>query len=183
MIFISVPKTSEKIELNNKVQKISNWINETFTVLEEEHKKKEKALPDSEKTAFTYRFRAKYQSRNEMVTFLAFRLNGSKKVSVIYSYDKSIFAKTMRRHWFQRTYIEQFFKLLKHVLQIQEARVTNKIDFEIKLNRFAFIALHAQKLVRFIRKKVDEFKNKGFISIQRILSSDQDILDLLQRNL
>ncbi|MDZ7936164.1 MAG: hypothetical protein U5M51_14595 [Emticicia sp.] len=181
LIFISVPKKTEKIEVDNKVQKMSNWINEAFMLLEEEHQKKEENLPDSDKTAFTHRFRAKYQSRNEVVTFLAFRLNGSKKVSVIYSYDKNIFAKTMRRHWFQRTHIEQFFKLLKHVLQIKEARVTNKIDFEIKLNRFAFIALHAQKLVRFVRKKVDEFKNKGFISIQRILNSDPEILDLLQR--
>ena len=114
---------------------------------------------------------------------LFFRLNGSKKVSVIYSISKHIFAKTLRRHWFQRTYIEQFFKMLKHVLQIQEARTKDKKGFEFKLYRFAYVAWHAQKLVRWIRKKMKHFGRKGFITIQRTLASDPDILYLLQKQI
>ena len=80
----------------------------------------------------------------------------------------------------QRTYIEQFFKLLKHVLLIQEARVTNKEDFEIKLLRFSFVAWHAQKLVKYVRRYFKEFAKKGFIAIQRIVCSDESMLGLLQ---
>ena len=72
------------------------------------------------------RFRAFYDSQNREVVLLAFRLNGSKKVSIIYATDKNIKGKTLRRHWFQRTYIEQFFKLLKHYLLIQKSITTPK---------------------------------------------------------
>ena len=180
LIYISVPKKSHCIELDGKKYKLSELAEKEFIILEKQHQQKEQNLPDTEKTVFYWRFRAKYLSKNQEVTFLAFRLNGSKKVSIIFSLDKNIFAKTLRRHWFQRTYIEQFFKLLKHVLLIQEARVTNKEEFEIKLLRFSFVAWHAQKIVKYVRKNFKEFAKKGFIAIQRILCSDEDMLDLLQ---
>lgn len=180
LIYISVPKKSHCIELDGKKHKLSELAEKEFIILEKKHQQKEKNLPDTEKTVFSWRFRAKYLSKNQEVTFLAFRLNGSKMVSIIFSPDKNIFAKTLRRHWFQRTYIEQFFKLLKHTLLIQEARVTNKEDFEIKLLRFSFVAWHAQKLVKYVRKYFKEFAKKGFIAIQRLLCSNQEILDLLQ---
>lgn len=180
LIYISVPKKSHCVEIDGKKMKLSELIEKDFITLEKEHQQKEQNLPDAEKKAFTWRFRAKYLSKNQTVTFLAFRLNGSKKVSIIFSPDKKIFAKTLRRHWFQRTYIEQFFKLLKHVLLIQEARVTNKEDFEIKLLRFAFVAWHTQKLVKYVRRQFKGFAKKGLISVQRILCSDEDMLGLLQ---
>jgi hypothetical protein len=180
LIYISVPKKSHSIEFDGKKRKLSELIEKDFKTLEKQHQQKQQNLPNTEKTVFNWRFRAKYLSKNEEVTFLAFRLNGSKKVSIIFSPDKNIFAKTLRRHWFQRTYIEQFFKLLKHVLLIQEARVTNKEDFEIKLLRFAFVGWHAQKLVKYVRRQLKDFAKKGFITIQRILSSDEDTLDILQ---
>ncbi|MFN0202003.1 MAG: hypothetical protein ACKVTZ_10810 [Bacteroidia bacterium] len=137
-------------------------------------------MPKEQKTAFTYRLKAYYCSQKKDVILLAFRLNGSKKVSVIYTTHLSIHAKTLRRHWFQRTYIEQFFKMLKHVLKIQEARVSTKDDFEIKLLRFAYVAWHGQQLVKFLRKKIKDFAKMGLIAIQRILASDKDFFDLLQ---
>ncbi len=136
--------------------------------------------PKKKKTPFIHRFKATYCAQNREVTLLAFRLNGSKKVSIIYSTEKSVFAKTLRRHWFQRTYIEQFFKLLKHVLKIQEARVKTKNEFHIKLLRFAFVAFHAQKLVKFIRKTFKQFDKFGFITIQRTLIRDEDFFYILQ---
>jgi len=181
--YISVPKKSHYFEINGKKIKLSDWIEKVYLVAEEAQQAPEKALPKEQKTAFTLRERAIYGAQNQEVTLLAFRLNGSEKVSVIYSTDKHIFGKTLRRHWFQRTYIEQFFKTLKHVLQISEARVRTKSDFESKLFRFAFLALQVQKLVRFLRKKIKDFAKKGFIALQRILNSDPDFLDLLQSHL
>jgi hypothetical protein len=179
LIYISVPVKSHCIEVLGQKKKISQWIQEDFIELEKQHHESEKDLPNDKKTPFTHRFRAQYVAQQREVTLLAFRLNGSKKVSIIYTAAKNIFAKTLRRHWFQRTYIEQFFKLLKHVLKIQEARTTNKEDFENKLFKMAFIAWHAQKLVRYLRGKINQFAKKGFITIQRILCSDGTFLDLL----
>jgi hypothetical protein len=130
--YISVPKKSHIIEFCGQKIKLSTWLSDHFLKLEQEHQETQQKLSETQRRPFTYRFRAYYCSQNREVTFLAFRLNASKKVSIIYSADKHIFAKTLRRNWFNRTYIEQFFKLLKHVLRIQEARTTKKDDFEMK---------------------------------------------------
>jgi hypothetical protein len=183
LIYISVPIKSHFIEVSGQKWKISEWIKEEFTNIEKAHHESEKDLPNDKKTPFVHRFRAQYVAQQREVTFLAFRLNGSKKVSVIYTDDRNIFAKTLRRHWFARTYIEQFFKLLKHVLKIQEARTTNKEDFENKLLKMAFMACHAQKLVKYLRGKISQFAKKGFIAIQRILCSDIDFLNLLHEKI
>lgn len=181
--YISVPKKSHFFEIDGQKYKLKDWITERFISEEQEHLAKQQSLPDEEKTPFYQRIRANYCSKKEDVTLLIFRLNGSKKVTVIYTTNKYVFAKTLRRHWFQRTYIEQFFKILKHVLKIGEARTRQKKDFEIKLLRFAFIAVHVQQIVRFLRKKIPEFKGKGFIAIQRLLNSYPEFLDLLQSKL
>jgi hypothetical protein len=148
LIYISVPKTSHKINYNGDESKISDWIENTFSPLENAHKEAEKHLKKEEKTPFFFRFRAIYVSQNRVVTFLAFRLNGSKKVTLIYTTDANIKAITLRRHWFSRTYIEQFFKLLKHYMKIQNSIAKTKHDFECKLLRFAFVALHIQWIVK-----------------------------------
>ena len=177
--YISVPSKAHLIEIEQtngdvKRLKIREWIDEVFLIAEQEHQK-------NSTEPFFIRFRAKYCSQKRIVTFLAFRLKGSKKVCVIYSTNKNIHAKTLRRHWFQRTSIEQFFKLLKHTLLIQESRSHEKNVFFLKICRFAYVALHAQKLVRKIRKQTKGlFDKKGFISLQRMLNSDNEILDLLQ---
>jgi hypothetical protein len=180
LTYISVPKKSHCFAFTEGKIKLATWIDTVFLEAEKKHQQKEKDLPTEEKTTFVLRQRAKYLSQDQEVTLLAFRLQGSEKVSVIYSTNKSIFAKTLRRHWFQRTYIEQFFKILKHVLQISQARVGTKDKFENKLLTFAFIALQAQKLVRFLRRRIKDFAHKGFISLQRILNSESEFLDLLQ---
>lgn len=183
LCYISVPKKSHYFEFEDMKIKLSDWIEKVFIPQEKEHIQQQEMLSEKDKKAFTVRIKAKYCCKNQDVTLLAFRLNGSKKVSVIYSFDKSIFSKTLRRHWFQRTYIEQFFKTLKHVLQIQEARTNDKQGFEIKLLRFTFVALHVQKLIKFLRKKIKEFTKQGFISIQRMLRSQNGVLELLQEHL
>jgi hypothetical protein len=183
LIYISVPRRNNIFIIDNKKIKLNKWIENTFLVKEKEHQENEKHLKEEEKTPFTLRVKGFYQSQKRIVTLLFFRLNGSEKVSIIYTPNETIFAKTLRRHWFSRTYIEQFFKTLKHVLKISEPRTTTKEKFENKLFRFAFLALEAQKIIQFIRKKYKLFDKKGFIFLQRILCSEQEILDLLQHKI
>ncbi len=183
LIYISVPTKSHIIYLNNKKSSLSKYIENVFLEKEKQHQDQEKYLKEEDKTPFTLRIKAFYQCQKREVVFLFFRLKGSKKVSVIYTPHLTIFAKTLRRHWFNRTYIEQFFKTLKHVLKISEPRTKTKEEFENKLLQFAFLGIEVQKIVRFIRRKCKQFKQKGFISLQRILCSSQEILDLLQNQI
>jgi hypothetical protein len=176
--YISVPKKSHFIDIfdrNGKSTKlkISVWLEENFIKAEERHKK-------ISSEPFTMRFRANYCTQNREVTFLAFRLKGSKKVTLIYTLDKNIHSKTLRRHWFQRTYIEQFFKLLKHVMQIQESRSSGITDFFFKICRYSFVALHIQRLIKQLRRHKIWQKRDGFITLQRVLNDDPDLHNLLQ---
>lgn len=182
LTYISVPKSNHYFIINNKKWKLSDYIAQHFLPAEQMHLQNEIELPKEEKTPFFMRLRAEYQAyNNKNIVLLLFRLNGSRKVSAIYCTNLDIHAKTLRRHWFQRTYIEQFFRLLKHTLLIGQPTTRTKQDFEFKLFRFFFIALHAQKLVTFFRKKHPEYKKIGFQVIQRQLACNQDFFDLLQR--
>lgn len=178
-----MPTKSHIIYVNNKKSSLSKYIENVFLEKEKQHQDQQKYLKEEDKTPFTLRVKAFYQCQKREVVFLFFRLKGSKKVSVIYTPNLTIFAKTLRRHWFNRTYIEQFFKTLKHVLKISEPRTKTKEEFENKLLQFAFLGIEVQKIVRFIRRKYKQFKQKGFISLQRILCSSQEILDLLQNQI
>lgn len=181
LIYISVPKKNHLFTINGKKKKLSKQVEEEFLEREKQHQTKQKELKEEEKTAFTWRVKAYYANQKREVTLLFFRLKGSKKISVIYTNNKTIFAKTLRRNWFNRTHIEQFFKLLKHVLKISEARTKNKNELENKLLKFAFFAIEIQKMIRYIRKKCKCFLKKGAISLQRILSQNQEIMNLLQK--
>ena len=136
LIYISVPKKNHSITINNKKTNLNEYIKDVFLKKEKQHQEQQKHLKEEEKTPFTLRIKALYPSQKREVIFLFFRLNGSTKVSVIYSPNLTIFAKTGRRHWFNRTYIEQFFKTLKHVLKISQEQ---KIKRSLKIN---FYNLH-----------------------------------------
>ena len=182
MADISVVKKLHNFEINGKRIKASNLIKEVFLGAEKKHQEKETQLPQSEKTPSSCRIKANYCSQNnKKVVLLIFRLNHSNKVTIIYTTQLEAKVKTLRRHWFARTYIEQFFKILKHVLRIQQTTTKTKQAFEIKLLRFFFVTLHAQKLIKIIRKKIKDFWEKGFIALQRILNNEEIIIDLLQK--
>lgn len=183
LVYISVPKMNHIITYNNDKIKLSDWIETVFIPLENDHKKSEKDLKKAEKTPFYYRFTAYYKCQKRVVTWLAFRLNGSNKVTLIYTTDKNIKGITLRRHWFARTYIEQFFKILKHTMKIQNSITTSKHKFELKLLRFAFVALHIQLLVKTIKRKLPKYKKRGFGFIRMFIQSDKTILDLLHENI
>ena len=181
LTYISVPKKSHTFLINGQKIKLSEWIKTAFSRLEKEYNLEQEKLPIEKREPFVHRFKGFYRSKNKSVVLLAFRLNGSKKVSIIYTTAKDEKSKTLRRHWFQRTYIEHFFKILKHVLEIQESRTRDKNSFSFKFLRFAFMAFHVQQLIRFIRKKMKNWSNKGFISIQRVIRRNDDFYDLLQK--
>jgi hypothetical protein len=180
LTYISVPKLNHKIEYGDSETNLSDWINNVYTDLEKKHEEKEIGLKEEDKTIFNHRFSAFYKCQNRYVTFLAFRLNGSKKVSIIYTTDKNIKAMTLRRHWFQRTYIEQFFKILKHYMKIQRSITTTKHDFDFKLLYQSFVALNIQLLVKYMKRKIPNPKNKGFGYIRQFMQSDSEVLDLLR---
>ncbi|MEN0051904.1 MAG: transposase [Bacteroidota bacterium] len=180
LIYISVPTKSHLFEIDVVKIKLQDWIEQTYLQAEKAHEEAQAELPEEQRTDYVHRFKGTYLSKKMRVTMIAFRLNGSKKVSIVYTNNYTIFGKTLRRQWFQRTYIEQFFKILKHVLKIQESRIRNKDEFTFKLLRFTFMAWHVQQMIRFIRRKMKVFGNKGFIFLQRALRKDPFFDPLLQ---
>lgn len=128
---------------------------------------------------FTLRIRAHYDAMKEDVTILAFRLQNSKKITAIYTPNKNIFAKTLRRHWFARTQIEQFFKLVKHYMHIEQTRPRNNHDFVYKLLRFAFIGLQIQQFIRILRRKRLLPPKSALGTLRTLLATEPSIIDTL----
>jgi hypothetical protein len=119
---ISVPKKSWVFEIDGDKMSLKQHIDR---FLEDER--------DSEAPVFPLRKRAVGNTLGEVV-LLFFRLNTSTKVSVIVTDQLTISAKTLRRRWFQRTYIEQFFRFSKHTLNIQSTKATNAVEFDRKVS-------------------------------------------------
>lgn len=144
---ICVAKNSHIIFDKGKKYKITNYIKEVFEPAE--------AAATSTNKAFILRNRVHYQSINREVVMIFFRLNGSKKVSAVYCTNLNISAKTLRRRWFQRTQIEQFFRMIKNTLKIQHTKSTDKESFSKKLATFLFKATFAYRFRNFARKHKD----------------------------
>jgi hypothetical protein len=152
--YISVLKKAHKVTINGETITIKDWIETVYKPAEIAHYAAQKDFPENKKTLFSLRIRCRYEAMDQDVTFLAFRLTDSTKVNAIYSPNKNIFAKTLRHHWFARTQIEQFFKLLKHYMHIEETRPRTKHRLEYIILRFAFIAIQIQKFIRLLRRKM-----------------------------
>jgi hypothetical protein len=58
--------------------------------------------------------------------------------------------------------MEQFFRMGKHILKIQEAKSQNKMEMDIKVGRFFGMALLGQFLVLHLRKKNQIFQKIRF---------------------
>ena len=167
LILICVPKKNHLFKIGNTQKNLSKWIESEFLAKEaaflaaqQNNKEVKHEIPP-----FKLRIKAYYNALKEEVILLIFRLNGSKKVTVIYCLEKqspSIFGKTMRHHWFARTQIEQFFKLLKHVLKIKEPKSQTKFEMTCKLYRFFVIAIEAQRFRDFMRKQCPFLQKCGF---------------------
>ena len=150
---ICVAKSNHVILHKGEKYNISTYIKEVFEPAEA-------AAEDTDKP-FILRTRVHYQSLNREVVMIFFRLNGSKKVSAVYSTNLNISAKTLRRRWFQRTQIEQFFRMIKDTLKIQHSKSTDKDSFTKKLCTFLFKATFAYKFRNYVRKH-KELKKVAF---------------------
>ena len=146
---ICVPTKSHLFKIDDKFINLKNYITQEFLEQEQEYYKKndrETAPP------FTMRKNAMYKCRDMDVILLFFRLAGSNKVSVIYTTDLNIKAKTLRRHWFQRTYIEQFFRICKHSLKISASTYSGVDDFIRKICLFFLKAIFTLQIRNACRK-------------------------------
>lgn len=126
------------------------------------------------------RVRGVYASKDREVVLLVFRLNGSKKVSLVYSTDLSAKAKTLRRRWFQRTLIEQFFRLLKDTLKIQQSKVTCHKGFLRKLWVWLFKAVHCQLFRNYCRRHFRLLKGWAFGRLRQRITYNRIEIGLLE---
>lgn len=168
IIYIGVPKVNHTVDLDGKKQKIKD--------LKAEYLEKEevwqKENPE-EVVPFTWRVRVNYRCTGREVTLLFFRLNGSKKVSVIFCTNLDIKAKTMRRHWFERTKIELLFRMIKNDFKIQQITVRNRLGFMKKL-AFALVkSVYAQIFTQMVKKSDPRFQRLGFGGIRQKLIFNQ----------
>lgn len=116
---------------------------------------------------FTLRMRLYYRYLDKQVTVLLFRFNKSKTVSIIFSTDKDIKAITLRRRFFQRTHIEQFFRMVKHTLRIAQSTSLDTSSFRKKIALFFLKAIFAFSFRNFCRSRFKTFKNWGFQKLRR----------------
>ena len=132
---------------------------------------REEALFYADKTnkdkPFTLRMRLFYRYLGKHVTVLLFRFNKSKTVSIIFSTDKGIKAITLRRRFFQRTQIEQFFRMVKHTLRIAQSTSLDTSSFRKKIALFFLKAIFAFCFRNFCRAHFKIFKNWGFHKLRR----------------
>ena len=148
--------------------------------------KKEKAyLADCEQKGknpkpFLMRKKAYYQALDQVVILVFFRLNGSKRVSVIYSTKMEASAKTLRRRFFQRTKIELFFRLLKDTLKIQTSKSVDLPSFTKKLSLFIFKGMICRKFERFCRRKIRFFRKWAFTKLRHHLIYENLVLTILE---
>ena len=164
VIYIGVPKINHSIYQNGKKLKIKD--------LKEEFKDKEAQWQSTNSTStkpFTWRVRVDYNAVDRPVTLLFFRLKGSKKVSVIFSPNLDIKAKTLRHQWFERTKIELLFRLLKTDFKIQQATTRIRLGF-IKKIAFALVkSVYAQQLTQIVKKTDARLRRMGYAGIKQLL--------------
>jgi hypothetical protein len=166
LVPISVPKDTHRITYNGK----SLNIRELKIVFEKKEKKFLAKNPEEE--YYSWRIRAAYQMHKREVVFIIFRLKGSKKVSVVFCYDIHAQEKTIRRHWFARTSIEQFFRIMKTTLRIQESVSSG---YEKFVKKFSMTCLKAGFILQMrnrVRKKIKGMKNAAWATIRRALAYD-----------
>ena len=162
IIGICVAKGTEVLFYKDKKMNFKELVDTVFLDAEKAFYQDKK----NENKPFSLRLRVNYRKLGHEVTILIFRFNDSRKVTVIFTYDKNIFAKTLRRHFFQRTQIEQFFRMVKHTLVISQAKSTDYKSF-IKKVAISFLkAIFAFAFRDYCRKHFRRFKKFSFYKLQ-----------------
>ena len=163
---ICVPKDNHRIIHKDK----SLNIKELKGIFEKKEKKYLDKNP--EKDCFSWRIRATYQMHKREAVFIVFRLKGSKKISIVFCFDIHAQEKTIRHHWFARTSIEQFFRLMKTTLRIQESVSSGYEGFLKKFSITCLKACFTLQIRNRVRKKIRGMKKITWASIRRMLAYD-----------
>jgi len=167
--FIGVPKKNNIFIIDKERLNLKTFIEKKYLEAEEKFKR------ENNNKSFLMREKAYFQAENREVILLFFRLNGSKKVSVIFCTDLSIKSKTLRRRFFQRTKIELFFRFLKDTLKIQKSKSVDTKSFIKKLSLCIFKAMICLQFEKYCRKKIRRFKNWSFTKLRHhIIYQDID---------
>jgi len=178
IIPISVPKKNHLFEIDGKNTNLTDFIDNVFIPKEEKYYSEN----GKETQPFTLRIRAIYKCRKTEVVLLFFRLAKSDNVSVVYSTDLDIKAKTLRHHWFQRTHIEQFFRFCKHTLELATSTYSSVDDFLKKICLFFLKALFCTIIRNAVRRKKG-MKKITFGTIRSLVTTrrigEQWLIDLM----
>jgi hypothetical protein len=162
---IFVPKKDATFKFNGESKQVADYV-ASFEELEAEEIEAHKP-GTGEREPTLLRLKVWCKKLDAEVIMLLFRLKNSKKVSVIYTTDLGIKAITLRHRWFQRTQIEQFFRIIKDTLKIQQTKNTTKAGFERKIFIFVFMALQCQLFRNYCRKAFKELRRWGFVRISK----------------
>ena len=181
--YIGVPKKNNVIYIGAKKWKIAQYIKEVFLKEEAEFDEQQQVQSASnenvegEKVVFFKRVKVYYQAIDREVILVFFRLNGSNKVSVIFSFSMQAKAKTLRRRFFQRTKIELFFRFLKDTLKIQLSPSKDLERFEKKLALFILKAMYCFCFEYFCHKTSKRLRRMPFTTLRRYIIYEQIGLD------
>jgi hypothetical protein len=180
---VCVPKNNHLIAINATSEtpqftgKLPDFIEKYFKPAEAKFYED----PINKDEHFTMRLKITYLSVEKELIILIFRFKKSQKVSVIYTTDLTIKAKTLRHRWFQRTHIEQFFRILKDTLKIQLAKSTNKNEFIKNFCIKLFQALHIQLFRNFCRRRFRHLKGFSFQKIRLLMVAYLDFPVILKQ--
>ncbi len=180
---VGVPKNNHIIEIQATKEtpefrgKLPEFIDTYFKIAEAKFYED----PNNKEEHFTMRLKINYVSVDTELIILIFRFKKSQKVSVIYTTDLNIKAKTLRHRWFQRTHIEQFFRLLKDTLKIQLSKSTDKNGFVKKFCIKLFQALHIQLFRNYCRRRFRYFRKMAFPTIRLLMIANLDILEIFKK--
>jgi hypothetical protein len=162
LIAISVVKMNEIVVYKDKTMNFATLRDNVFLRAERKFYRDR----SNENEPFSLRLSLFYKKLNRTVTVLIFRFNGSNKITIIFCYDAFIKAKTLRRRFFQRTQIEQFFRMLKHTLKISQSKSEGTLSFIKKLAVFFLKAIFAFAFRDYCRKHFRRFKNDSFYKLR-----------------
>jgi hypothetical protein len=162
LIAISVVKMNEIVVYKDKTMNFAT-LRDTVFLRAERKFYRDKSNEDK---PFSLRLPLFYKKLNRTVTVLIFRFNGSHKITIIFCYDAFIKAKTLRRRFFQRTQIEQFFRMLKHTLKISQSKSDSTHSFIKKLAVFFLKAIFAFAFRDYCRKHFRRFKYDSFYKLR-----------------
>jgi len=178
--FIGVPKKNNKFQIGRYDLNLKNYIEKIFLKKEQQYLAKCKAQ-NIEPKPFYWRTKGFYQALGRKVTLVFFRLKDSKKVSIIFCNDLEVSAKFMRWRFFQRTKIEQFFRLLKDTLKIQQTKSVDAESFVKKLATCIFKAMVCQNFRIYCNKKFKDFRDWAFTKLRLHIIYDHVELDMLEQ--